>query len=285
MPKCLPTVGGPHLWGREKRRAVVLFVTVSLVCSVVLTGGAQGAQTTPRQVADEMLQATRRATEKLRILAERGVSQGEVFGQVKAITESHIRAIAGLEKVLNGTSPAARKAFFRSAAGKRHVQLFNEELSAMKSLATELTKHVADGPPSMGFGSMSAQEATELLEGPEKWPSETRQTIESKYAFLRAFLLGVTNFSVQHRTALVSRLEQLRSRAINGDRVATAKLNGILHQTLEMYPKDQAGFQYNLGVLYADIGQPEEAEKWFTKAAALGFPQAALELRKLKQSR
>lgn len=94
--------------------------------------------------------------------------------------------------------------------------------------------------------------------------------------------MGVTNLNESQRQALLSRLKQLRTRAVDGDSVATAELNGILKKIVAMYPKNQAAAQYNLGVLYADIRESVEAEKWLIKASSQEFKEAAIELRKLR---
>lgn len=231
----------------------------------------------PAQVSERMLRATKQATAQLQALASENVPEDQVFQRVKAITDAHVRAIGFLGERFNGLPDPSRQKFIQSDQGKDHLDQMNRELNLMKALAYDLVKDVPHG--TLGFAEMvPAEDVSQLLDA-ERWPTEPKEHIDAKYWFVRTFLLGVKSPDSQRSQLLV---EDLHGRAVEGDRVAIARLNGILKEILAIYPKDDAAAQYNLGVLYGDTGKAEEATKWLEKAVAQGLDQAKVELTRLR---
>lgn len=259
-----------------------------LICACVMIAGCQpgNEEDSSDEVAEiwaAMLAATQQATADLEALAEKELSRDQMFDEVKKVTESHIRGMVVFGERFNALPSSTRKAFTGSAVGAHHEKRMNEELARMKALAYELVKDVPTFP--LDFGMLDLERATELLQGTDTWPTEKRQVIDAKHGFVRMFLLGFTNFSGEQRGVMLTRIDKLRREALKGDGVATAELNGILKKIIKVYPKDEAAAQYNLGVLYSDIGERAEAEKWLSKAASQGLQQAAAELERLRSKR
>ena len=251
-----------------------------------LPGDQKGVKA-PRDAAsgifDAILAATQQATAELEGLARKNVPGDRIFEEVKKVTESHVRAVARLGERFNALPVETRMAFTQSASAAIYEKRVNDASNSMKALVFGLTKDVPTAR--LYFGSREPQQFAELLKGPAAWPSEPHHVVTSKSEFIRAFLLGVTNYTDVQRSEMFGRIDMLRREALKGDGVATAQLNAILKEIIEVYPKERALGQYNLGLLYTDIGDETEAEKWFSKAAAQGFQQAAVKLEQLRSSK
>jgi len=240
------------------------------------------ATTETTEILDAMLAATQEAIAELEALAKKQMPQNQMFDEVKKVTESHVRAMALLGERFSALPEATRVAFNESAAGALLEKRMNERLTVMKRLALDLVKDLPTAY--VPFGTIEARRASDFLQGIDKWPSETQQAIDTKCEFIRAFLLGGGDVDEGQRRIMLSRIDQLGRDALSGDRLATAQINGILNEVIELYPKEEAAAQYNLGLLYAGTGEEAEAEKWLSRAASQGFQEAAVVLQSLRQS-
>lgn len=263
---------------RHAYRSLLLCSVIFLSLPLATYAGSQAVD-----IANEILHVTKQATLKIEALEKARVPPEQIFERVKEITESHVRTIAALGSRFDALPAELRQNFIESYQAKQLTEATNNELARMKKLATRLVdgatpKSTVHAP--LYFGQRPTHEVSKLLEG--KWPTESRKSIEAKYGFLRVFILSMQNVKKSDRTTAIGSLENLRSKALQGDSVATARLNGLLKEVLEIYPKDDARAQYNLGVLYADTGDPEQARKWLEKSSSQGLHAADVELRKLQ---
>lgn len=261
--------------------AALLSLALLSACLAGCGGRAKGSDTAGAQLSAEMLRLTQEATARLGVLAKANLPEDRVFEEVKAVTEFHARAMAALGARFNALPSSSRQAFLRSPEGSAHERRLNEELKTLKALALALVQDVAGVP--LDLGIHPAESTTTLLAGPRAWPTETKEAIEAKHGFIQMFLQGVANYGDAQRAVLLSKLDSLQARALDGDVVAVAELNGLLKEVVAMYPKDDPAAQFNLGVLYSEIGEPAEAKKWLAKAAAQGLPQASVELNRLRK--
>lgn len=255
-------------------------ILVLLSVGTIATGCTKNNEEKAARFAAEMLLVTQQTTTELNKLAKTNVSKDKMFDDVKALTEGHIRKMSNLGKQFNALPFSSRHAFTGSHAGAIHEKRLEEELGKMKKLAFSLIKEDVSFP--LSFDPMSMDRMKKILDGPENWPTETKQVIDAKHGFIYSFMSGVTNFSGTERRKMLGMINQLRDKALEGDPKATAELNGLLKETLNMYPKDEAMGQYNLGILYTDLGEKKKAEKWFSRAASQGLVQADKKLKELR---
>ena len=129
-----------------------------------------------------------------------------------------------------------------------------------------------------GIDSAITAQSTRADVRPLPQPEKTKV----QYEFLLNFFRGVSVDGVGRAEELIRTLQGLYARARSGSTDAVSRIDILFNAILEKYPKDVPRAQYNLGVLYSDLRDYREAEKWLNLAAAGGVSEAIRELEQIR---
>lgn len=221
------------------------------------------ADSEARQILSEMLQLTEYTLRRIDELKSRGYNADHTFEESGHIANSYNQAILRLGERLDGLGAASRS-FVETREGKQLMQQVNMEMKRVKQALLRINDPVEE----RDFGTFE-------ISGEDK--------TKAKYEFIANYLRGVRVTDGSSTDELIRELNQTYLLARTGNARAKASIDETLELMLASYPKDRPEAQYNLGVLYSDLGETDESIRWFRKAAGQGFGPAAEKLTELNR--
>ncbi|GEM_PF-6357291 len=267
-----------HLNSKLLVCVIVLPVLILLCCSFISFNQKDKNYDLAKANMLECIKITKLAYDELNELGRKDIKGDALFLEIKKISEKQLKGIGVLQKEYNKLPSSSKLNFSDSEEGKICFKQLHEEMSKFNAKATYLLKDNNIVPFDLG----RTKDLTKTLKKPITLPTESKKRIEEKCKFLNYLIGDITNINALKKSELLSGLNNLRLSAINGDRIAIARINESLKGMIEIIPKDNPIEQNNLGLFYLNIGETEEAIHWFKKASEQGNLNSIKELEKLK---